>query len=403
MHQRTSPAVRRVIAGALAVGAVAAAAPAAHAAPSTCSYSATTKTLFISDHSDEKLRLVRVGDQIRYADGKAGANFCAIPGQFATADVTNTDKIEIFRDSPAGGVEIDLSNGVFGPGATPETDGSSEIEIVITTFNQALDGSNSLNVIGTPQNDVLTANPNGSVNVGNDFDPPDVQSNLRPVAVNAHGGLGNDRLRGAGTATQEGITHLIGEQGNDTLMGSPAFESFSGGPGDDRLTTIDGRPEGVNGDSLGANEGTGDFASVDDEDAVTNVETKAVEVHGVGTLKLRKSLHAVAGKTARVAIAWKHPKAWKALRSLEWRLMDGVDQVGAVKIRPRSGKLTAAGAVKLAEGSKVAHKGKTVTARLKLRLPAKLVGAPLTVDVAATDAKGHRQIEAAAAVIDVTA
>jgi hypothetical protein len=162
-------------------------------------------------------------------------------------------------------------------------------------------------------------------------------------------------------------------------MGGPENDQLLGGAGDDRLASVDGFGESIDGDNILDKDAKGnDFATVDDEDSVVYVETKSVEVHGVGKLRLENSLHAVAGKPARVSIAWRHPKAWKALRSLEWRLMDGVDQIGTVKIRPRSGRLAATGAVKLA-------------------------GAPLTVDVAATDAKNHRQIEAAAALIDVIA
>jgi hypothetical protein len=250
------------------------------------------------------------------------------------------------------------------------------------------------------------ANVNGAVNFGNDFDLPDVAyagSKFAPFTVEVHGGPGNDRIRGAGLAHQ-GNMLLFGDDGNDAVMGGPENDQLLGGAGDDRITAVDGFGESIDGDdNLHTNANGNDFATIDDEDSVVNVETKSVEVNGVGKLRLRKSLHAVAGKPARVSIGWRHPKAWKALRSLEWRLMDGVDQVGTVKIRPRGGNLAASGAVKLARGSSVSHKGKTVTARLKLRLPAKLVGAPLTVDVAATDAKGHRQIEAAAALIDVIA
>jgi hypothetical protein len=400
-----------VLAGALAVGAVAIVAPAAaNAGVSTCNYSTATKTLNINDLSGSApLRLVRVGDQIRIADGGAGTNFCPVPGAPLTvANVTNTDKIQIFRDgvNAPGGLDIDMTQGQFGPGATPESDGSSEIEIAVTdTSSNPLGFTNVLRVIGSTGSDTIVANMNGAVNFGNDFDLPDVTyagAEFAPFAVEVHGGPGNDRIRGAGLARQGNVT-LFGEDGNDTLTGGPENDRLLGGVGDDRLASVDGFGESVDGDDILLPQKGNDFATVDDEDSVVNVETKAVEVHGVGKLRLRRSLHAVAGKPARVSIAWRHPKAWKALRSLEWRLMDGVDQVGSVKIRPRSGKLVATGAVKLAKGSSVSHKGKTVTARLKLRLPAKLVGAPLTVDVAATDAKGHRQIEAAAALIDVTA
>jgi Ca2+-binding RTX toxin-like protein len=416
MHRPHAPTVRpqlpvrRLLAGALAVGAVAIVAPAAaNAGVSSCSYSAATKTLSITDLSGSaKLRLVRVGDQIRIADGQAGTSFCA-GGPLQIADVHNTDKIQVFRDglNAPGGLDIDMTQGAFGPGATPESDGSSEIEIAVTdTSSDPLGFTNVLRVIGSAGNDTIVANANGAVNFGNDFDLPDVTyagSQFAPFAVEVHGGAGNDRIRGAGLARQGNVV-LLGDDGNDTLMGGVENDRLVGGAGDDRLAGVDGFGESIDGDDILNKDAKGnDFATVDDEDSVVNVETQSIEVHGVGRLKLKRSLHAVAGQAARVRLAWRHPKAWKALRSLEWRLMDGVDRVGTVKIRPRGGRLTTSGAVKLAAGSSVSHHGKTVTARLRLRLPATLAGEALTADVAATDAKGHRQIEAAAALIDVTA
>lgn len=74
MHRPHAPTVRpllpvrRLVAGALATG----------AGVSTCNYSAASKTLSVTDLSGTAaLRLVRVGDQIRIADGKAGTNSAA--------------------------------------------------------------------------------------------------------------------------------------------------------------------------------------------------------------------------------------------------------------------------------------------------------------------------------------
>jgi Ca2+-binding RTX toxin-like protein len=366
MHRPHAPTVRpqlpvrRLLAGALAVGAVAIVAPAAaNAGVSSCSYSAATKTLSITDLSGSaKLRLVRVGDQIRIADGQAGTSFCA-GGPLQIADVHNTDKIQVFRDglNAPGGLDIDMTQGAFGPGATPESDGSSEIEIAVTdTSSDPLGFTNVLRVFGSAGNDTIVANANGAVNFGNDFDLPDVTyagSQFAPFAVEVHGGAGNDRIRGAGLARQGNVV-LLGDDGNDTLMGGVENDRLVGGAGDDRLAGVDGFGESIDGDDILNKDAKGnDFATVDDEDSVVNVETQSIEVHGVGRLKLKRSLHAVAGQPARVRLAWRHPKAWKALRSLEWRLMDGVDRVGTVKIRPRGGRLTTSGAVKLAAGSSV--------------------------------------------------
>jgi hypothetical protein len=63
--------------------------------------------------------------------------------------------------------------------------------------------------------------------------------------------------------------------------------------------------------------------------------------------------------------------------------------------------VVAKGVVKIG-AAHVSHKGTTVTAKLALRLAKRLVGAPLTVDVAATDSTGRTQVEPAAGLIDVT-
>ena len=52
-------------------------------------------------------------------------------------------------------------------------------------------------------------------------------------------------------------------------------------------------------------------------------------------------------------------------------------------------------------GSRVTHHGKTVTAKLALRLPRSLAGQNLRLAVEATDRDGHRQVEPDAGAIRV--
>jgi hypothetical protein len=75
--------------------------------------------------------------------------------------------------------------------------------------------------------------------------------------------------------------------------------------------------------------------------------------------------------------------------------------VGMVSVRPASGRLTADGKVKLAPGSRLSHHGKTVTARLGLRVSRSLGGKRLRIAVTATDRHGAQQTEAAAGSIRV--
>jgi hypothetical protein len=125
-------------------------------------------------------------------------------------------------------------------------------------------------------------------------------------------------------------------------------------------------------------------------------------VQPIGNLKLAlRTLRARAGTTAHLNLSWTHPKAWRELRKVELQLYDGADkQVGNVTARPRS--LIARGALKLMAGdSRVSHHGKTVTARLALRLPRSLAGQNLRLAVQATDRHGRRQLEPDAGVIHV--
>jgi Protein of unknown function (DUF1565) len=113
-------------------------------------------------------------------------------------------------------------------------------------------------------------------------------------------------------------------------------------------------------------------------------------------------VHARAGKTARLAMSWTHPRSWRELRSVELRLYRGGKAVGTIAVRPRGARLSAFGAIALVPGrSRLTHRGKTVTARLALRLTRSVAGADLRVAVKATDRKGHQQLAALAGVIHV--
>jgi len=75
---------------------------------------------------------------------------------------------------------------------------------------------------------------------------------------------------------------------------------------------------------------------------------------------------------------------------------DGAKQIGSVKLTPAGG-VSAKGSVSITKRAiKISHHGKTVTATLGVRLAKSLKGQTLTVDIAATDRKGHRQLQTAA-------
>ena len=115
-----------------------------------------------------------------------------------------------------------------------------------------------------------------------------------------------------------------------------------------------------------------------------------------------KALRVEAGETARLRLSWRHPRSWRQLRRIELRVYRGDARVGAVAIRPRGKRIEADGAVRLAgKASRLAHKGKTVSARLALRLDRSLAGERLRLAVAAVDRGGVEQVERRAGSIRV--
>ena len=89
----------------------------------------------------------------------------------------------------------------------------------------------------------------------------------------------------------------------------------------------------------------------------------------VGKLHLAlKAITAKAGAPTHVRLSWRHPRGWRKLREIRLHVQRDGFEVGEVAIRPRSGKITADGAVKLMRrGARLAREGKTVTAHLALR------------------------------------
>jgi hypothetical protein len=76
--------------------------------------------------------------------------------------------------------------------------------------------------------------------------------------------------------------------------------------------------------------------------------------------------------------------------------------VGKIVIRPHAERIVAGGSVELMrKHARLSHEGKTVTARLALRLDASLAGTTLSAEVQATDTRGRRQIERDAGTIRV--
>jgi hypothetical protein len=346
-------------------------------------------------------------------------NLWHLLGPTGFASVTNTDRIVVngtastdLRD----GFIIEQSQGALGPGATPESDGNSELEVQI---RQQVANPARLQIVGTTQADTIRVAGVNAVNLGNDGD---VDINIfradgnapRAARVDIDGNLGDDFISGRGlfpgaTGPSAGPAtvrlFLEGRAGNDTLVDGLAADTLNGdfgnqipGPGvdtgDDTLFSVDGVR-----DTLAGGPGF-DTATTDAGDDVSSVDQRTIG--SVGRLRLTPAaVRARAGGVARMTLGWTHPKSWRKLRSLELRLILGTEPVGRVLVEPATDGVRARGAVGLAGGSRVEHHGKTVTAKLAVRPAKSLAGERLRLDVQATDRRGRTQLEPAAGTIAV--
>jgi hypothetical protein len=205
------------------------------------------------------------------------------------------------------------------------------------------------------------------------------------------GGQAGDTLSTFGSAIANSGFSLFGNGGNDRLEGGEAGESMTGGPGSDTFIANGGN------DFISANDGVGDIvgcglgtdsAQLDSQDGFVSCENRTV-----GKLQLSPAaITAKAGKPAKVRVSWRHPQGWRKLRKLELRLIQGGVPVGEITIRPGRDRIAADGAVKLVR-SRLSREGRTVVAKLALRLDGSLAGRKLKTEVEATDVSGARQIE----------
>jgi Ca2+-binding RTX toxin-like protein len=215
------------------------------------------------------------------------------------------------------------------------------------------------------------------------------------------GGRAGDTIKAPAGSTAS--HQLEGGPGNDTIHGADGADTLIGGPGSDTLLAFGGSDTVLaadnESDTVGCGAGT-DTAHVDNRDGHSSCENRPVGRLSVGP----KAITAAAGKPARLQLSWRHPQAWRKLRTVTLRLTrDGVE-VGAIEVRPRAGQISADGAVALArKQSRVGHRGKSVVARLALRIDGALAGATLKAHVEATDVNGTRQVEGNAATIRVRA
>ncbi len=253
---------------------------------------------------------------------------------------------------------------------------------------------------------------------GDDVVGYDERTNRVEVQLDA---LRNDGGAGEADFVAGDVEGLVGGSGDDLLVGNGADNSLLGldgndhlqaGAGDDRLTGGSGRDrllgEGDD-DTLRARDGAADAEivcgtgrDVVDRDA-TDPAAAGCETATVGVLRLTpEAVRAEAGRSARVALSWRHPQGWRKLDRVVLRVTQDETTVGEVVLRPRGRRMSDEGAVRIVRrASRMGTRGKAATARLALRVDPSLAGERLGLEVEAVDRNGRRQIETDAGTLRV--
>jgi hypothetical protein len=232
-------------------------------------------------------------------------------------------------------------------------------------------------------------------NVANDGEGGE-GDNVRTNVENLYGGDAGDFFESHGAFSRldgrGGDDVLLGGAGPDTVIGGPGNDILNSGQGNDIVDSRDGQL-----DTIDCSQQTDTLVRDRTERSVVDCEQVTV-----GELRLTpRATRSVAGETARLRLSWRHPKAWKQLRTIDLRVTNGDVAVGTVTIRARGKKITSTGAVRVQRATKVATNGKTVTARLALRFDGSVAGESLQAEVEATDRRGRRQLERRAATIRI--
>jgi hypothetical protein len=232
--------------------------PAGAEALVSCSHAGAAMTVGIN-RDDEGVIVARAGDAITVT---AISSFglgpqVAVPCSGASPTVTNTDQITINEAAVVefGSASISLAGGPLAPGATPEPDGDSEIEVTMNMFGALgfgeIRGSNGPDLItfGRLASGASAANLNPLAEESPDADV----EFLSAEAIGANGKKGRDEIRARGAAGLAGPLRrvafsAIGGPGRDLLVGARAFNGLDGGPGRDRLLGSAGKDFAITGE-----------------------------------------------------------------------------------------------------------------------------------------------------------
>jgi hypothetical protein len=206
----------------------------------SCSYEGAPARVLTVTVGDSVGEIRRRGSQIEVREQGEDPGRCS--GD--TPTVRNTDTLRIVLVDVSF-VDLDLSGGPFAPGATPEPEGASEIEIELSVDLGTAD------VYGTSGDDEWHWGPGGA-NPALNLNPRvagDRDVDVRIVgredaygALSANGGDGDDTIIGAPNARVRGQIIAFGDAGGD-LLSTPVISGerefgaeLHGGPGDDTIS-----------------------------------------------------------------------------------------------------------------------------------------------------------------------
>jgi hypothetical protein len=200
----------------------------------SCRFDAATGTLALTA-SRTVTHIVRSGDEIRFTADKRSVSCGATKPTVENVDTITVDSNAEFA--------VDLRNGQFAPGRTPESDGSSEIEI-----SGRFRTTGGVRVLGTAGRDRIgmgEVDGRRAVNLnGREGRPdPDLYVSGGFVVVSVVGRGGGDRIKATGGRGFDGpletpITVSAGP-GRDRVIGTDRRDLIGGGAGNDLIN-----PEG---------------------------------------------------------------------------------------------------------------------------------------------------------------
>jgi hypothetical protein len=221
----------------------------------TCSYSGPpSNTLtFTTGTGEETILLRRVGEEIKlfseHIQGtvkRKGKRKKTIwrrvlePASCnATPTVQNTDTITVrIEADEIVDLDVSLEGGPLAPGATPEGDGTSEIE---TEIQQLTDFGHTVRLVGTQGADWFRFGASGNspftpavnLNAQDEASAPDTDATLIPLPEPS----GGFSLPGLVLAPGGGDDHVTTAGGPEFDTPSPFAPFISGGPGNDILST----------------------------------------------------------------------------------------------------------------------------------------------------------------------